>query len=315
MTRPLPEVTAQNEFFWTAGADGVLRIQECKDCDALIHPPQPICRYCRSHNMGVRDVSGQATLSAFTVNHRFGFPDLPPPYVVAQVAIVEDPRVRLTTNIIDCEPDDLELGQTVEVLFDKAEDRRLAAAVQAGRREDDRAAARRRDRTRRTSPSTCRRCSPRRSSRTHSAITGIGMSRIGRRLMVPPLSLTIEACEAGGRRRRSDVRRHRRPVDLSGPRHRRHGRGRRDRARGRARHPADVDQRRHGHLRPRRLGDRGDDGRGHRHGPPRAVLPHAVGGDLPAADEGRQDVAARGRPHLQLADAVRRDVGGAHTWR
>jgi len=86
VTRPLPQLNAQNEFFWTAGADGVLRIQECGDCEALIHPPQPVCRYCRSRNMGVRDVSGKATLTAFTVNHRFGFPDLPPPYVVAQVA-------------------------------------------------------------------------------------------------------------------------------------------------------------------------------------------------------------------------------------
>ena len=135
MTRPLPQLTHQNEFFWTAGADGVLRIQECRDCEALIHPPQPVCRYCRSHNMGVRDVSGKATLSAFTVNHRFGFPDLPPPYVVAQVAVVEDPRVRLTTNIIDCEPDELELGQTVEV--DLRQDRgRLAAGLPAHRGQD-----------------------------------------------------------------------------------------------------------------------------------------------------------------------------------
>ena len=29
-----------------------------------------------------------------------------------------------------------------------------------------------------------------------AAITGIGASKMGRRLMVPPLSLTIEACEA-----------------------------------------------------------------------------------------------------------------------
>ena len=81
--------------------------------------------------MGVRDVSGKATLSAFTVNHRFGFPDLPPPYVVAQVAIVEDPRVRLTTNIVECDPDELELGQTVEVVFEKVQTtpERLAAAV------------------------------------------------------------------------------------------------------------------------------------------------------------------------------------------
>ncbi|HEX2212511.1 MAG TPA: OB-fold domain-containing protein, partial [Mycobacterium sp.] len=122
MTRPLPELTFLNEFFWTAGSDNILRIQECRDCTALIHPPQPVCRYCRSHNMGVRDVSGKATVSAFTVNHRFGFPDLPPPYVVAQVAIVEDPRVRLTTNIVDCDPDELELGQLVEVAFEKLAD-------------------------------------------------------------------------------------------------------------------------------------------------------------------------------------------------
>ncbi|MCK5753792.1 MAG: 3-ketoacyl-CoA thiolase, partial [Mycobacterium sp.] len=94
---PLPQLTFDNEFFWTSGADGVLRIQECGDCAALIHPPQPVCRYCRSSNMGVREVSGRAVLSAFTVNHRFSIPGLPAPYVVAQVAIEEDPRVRLTT--------------------------------------------------------------------------------------------------------------------------------------------------------------------------------------------------------------------------
>ena len=113
---PLPQLTFDNEFFWTSGADGTLRIQECGDCKSLIHPPQPVCRYCYSHNMGVREVSGRAVLSAFTVNHRFSFPGLPAPYVVAQVAIEEDPRVRLTTNIVECDPDELELGRIVEVV-------------------------------------------------------------------------------------------------------------------------------------------------------------------------------------------------------
>src|SRR5580658_8311406 len=30
--RPLPELTPANEWFWTSGADDVLRIQECSDC-------------------------------------------------------------------------------------------------------------------------------------------------------------------------------------------------------------------------------------------------------------------------------------------
>ncbi|MBV8929406.1 MAG: OB-fold domain-containing protein, partial [Mycobacteriaceae bacterium] len=198
MTRPLPEVTIGNEFFWTAGSDDVLRIQECGDCAALIHPPQPVCRYCRGRNMGVRDVSGKATLSAFTVNHRFGFPDLPPPYVVAQVAIVEDPRVRLTTNIIDCDPDELTLGQTVEVTFEKLTDEAGAVWLPLFRPSADGT----------TGPQATDEIAPQdfgkyvrpplttKKFEEHSAITGIGASRLGRRQMVPPLSLTVDACQA-----------------------------------------------------------------------------------------------------------------------
>ena len=120
--RPLPLITQENDFFWTSGADGKLRFQECKACTALIHPPAPVCRYCRSRDIGVRAVSGRATLAGFTVNERFSLPGMPAPYVIAQVAIEEDPRVRLTTNIVDAEPDQLELGQQMEVVFEQAED-------------------------------------------------------------------------------------------------------------------------------------------------------------------------------------------------
>lgn len=148
--------------------------------------------------MGIRDVSGKATLSAFTVNHRFGFPDLPPPYVVAQVAIVEDPRVRLTTNIVDCDPDDLKLGQVVEVTFQQLGDGAgtvwlpvftPGADEQSGPVAEDEIAPQ--DFARHVSQPLTRQ-----RFEEHSAITGIGASRLGRRLMVPPLSLTIEACEA-----------------------------------------------------------------------------------------------------------------------
>jgi acetyl-CoA acetyltransferase/uncharacterized OB-fold protein len=192
--RPLPQITLENEYFWTSGADGLLRLQECQSCQALIHPPAPICRYCRSHDLGVRAVSGKGTLSAFTVNHRFGFPDLPPPYVIAQVAIAEDPRVRLTTNIVDCDPDELELGQPVEVRFQHLADVWLPVFTPAA------------DPTPLAQPvdeiapqdfgKHVRPMLTKAKFEDHSAITGIGASRLGRRLMVPPLSLTIEACEA-----------------------------------------------------------------------------------------------------------------------
>jgi acetyl-CoA acetyltransferase/uncharacterized OB-fold protein len=190
----LPQLTLENEFFWTSGSDGQLRIQECGDCKSLIHPPAPVCRYCRSHNMGVRAVSGRATLIGFTVNHRFSLPGLPAPYVVAQVAVDEDPRVRLTTNAVECEPDDLKLGLQMEVIFEEAGKIWLPLFRPTGETDlaplpDDEIAPT--DFAKFIRP-------PVRTDKfeEHSAITGIGASRLGRRLMVPPLSLTIEACEA-----------------------------------------------------------------------------------------------------------------------
>jgi acetyl-CoA acetyltransferase/uncharacterized OB-fold protein len=193
--RPQPLITGENEFFFTSGADGRLRVQECTNCRALIHPPQPVCRYCRSQAMGVRVLSGKATLSSFTVNHRFSLPGLQPPYVVAQAAVVEDPRVRLTTNIVECDPDGLEIGQLLEVVFEKLGDVWLPLFRPAA------------DQGRQPAPLPTDEIAPERFGEhvrpmltaekfeDKVALTGIGMSEIGRRLMVPPLSLTLQACE------------------------------------------------------------------------------------------------------------------------
>ena len=193
--RPLPQLTPQNEFFWTSGADGKLRIQECHSCQALLHPPAPICRYCRSHDLGAREVSGKATLSSFSVNHRFGFPDLPPPYVIAEVAVAEDPRVRLTTNIVGADAENLKIGQPVEVQFQQFDDVWLPLFTPST--DPDAPTALPEDEI----PPTdfgkyVRPMLTTEKFEDAAAITGIGASRMGRRLMVPPLSLTIEACEA-----------------------------------------------------------------------------------------------------------------------
>jgi uncharacterized OB-fold protein len=118
----LPTLTPQNEFFWTAGADGVLRIQRCADCGRYQHPPTPICRSCRSRVIAPEAVSGRAVVEAFTVNHQQWDPDMAPPYVVAIVSLEEDAAVRLTTNIVDCEADAVAIGMPVQVAFRQVED-------------------------------------------------------------------------------------------------------------------------------------------------------------------------------------------------
>ncbi|MDX6741056.1 thiolase C-terminal domain-containing protein [Actinocorallia sp. A-T 12471] len=192
--RPLPALTPENAFFWTSGADGVLSFAECASCAALIHPPQPVCRYCRGDEIGVRAVSGRAALIGFTVNHRFPAPGMPTPFTIAQVAIEEDPRVRLTTNLVDCDPDELSLGMRMEVVFERHEDVWLPlfrpAADQGDPAPPVRDAIEPDAMWRHVRPMV-------RAEKFEdkAALTGIGMSRIGRRLMADPLSLTVEACK------------------------------------------------------------------------------------------------------------------------
>jgi acetyl-CoA acetyltransferase/uncharacterized OB-fold protein len=184
---PLPELTPANEWFWTSGSDGNLRIQGCTDCGRLVHPPVPICPYCRSRSAKPSVVSGRGTVVGFTVNEHRWLPDLDPPYVVANVALAEDPAVHLTTNIVGCDPSAVAIGQEVSVRFEQREDVWLPLFEPTGRL----------DPVDRVPPP--ERPAPRPPQSTerfeHRAVlSGIGRSRIGRRLMVDPLSLAVDAC-------------------------------------------------------------------------------------------------------------------------
>ncbi len=190
--RPLPQPTLASAEFWSAGSDGVLRVLRCADCGAYTHPPLPRCRSCRGDRVTMSPVSGRGVVAGFTVNHQQWLPDFPPPYVIAVVALEEDDGVRLTTNIVGCPADQ------------SAHRDGRPGAVREGRR---------RLPARCSSPTPRRRAKPwpsrpivtsarpvqkpkKRSLRNGSALTGVGQSRVGRRLMVDPLTLTVDACLA-----------------------------------------------------------------------------------------------------------------------
>lgn len=192
--RILPQVTDLNECYWTSGADGVLRIQQCDDCHGLVHPPKPICNHCRSQELSTTEVSGRGRIIGFTVNARFGIPGLEPPFTIGHVALAEDDRVRLTTRIIDADPAALFLGQEVEVQFEHVDDIwfplfRPTGATDATPLPEDEIAPE-------AYASAVRPMLSARKYEDDSAVTGIGMSQIGRRLMRNPLSLTVEAALA-----------------------------------------------------------------------------------------------------------------------
>jgi uncharacterized OB-fold protein len=66
-------------------------------------------------------VSGRATVVAHTVNIHGWIPGSEP-YVIGLVAIDEQDSVRLTTNLVDVEPEDIRDGMAVEVVFEENDD-------------------------------------------------------------------------------------------------------------------------------------------------------------------------------------------------
>ena len=108
-------------FFWTSGADGVLRFLRCNDCGFYIHPPGPVCPRCLSRDLAPEAVSGRGRVETFTVNYQQWIPGSDP-YIIAWVSIDEQPDVRLTTNLVDVEPEDVRIGMPVEVVFEHNDD-------------------------------------------------------------------------------------------------------------------------------------------------------------------------------------------------
>ena len=119
---PLPDVTPETHPFWTGGLEGKLLIAVCDTCDHRIHPPQPVCPKCQSEKITPRASSGQGTVYSYTINHQKWSPDMEVPFVIAIVDLDDQPGVRLTAQIRDCEIDEVTIGSKVKVDFDPIED-------------------------------------------------------------------------------------------------------------------------------------------------------------------------------------------------
>jgi uncharacterized OB-fold protein len=120
--RPLPRLDSLNRDFWTGGAQGELRIACCGDCGTFIHPPRPVCRNCLSENVAAKAVSGTGVVDTFTINHQKWHPMMEVPFVIARVALDGAPGVYLTTNIVGCAVDQVDIGDRVKVKFEQQDD-------------------------------------------------------------------------------------------------------------------------------------------------------------------------------------------------
>lgn len=102
--------------FFDAAREHRLLIQRCGSCGRHQFYPRNICTACGSTDVEWVEASGRGSVHTFTVIHR-GIPGWVEegPYVAAIVDLEEG--ARMTTNIVDCRPEDVAIDMPVVASF------------------------------------------------------------------------------------------------------------------------------------------------------------------------------------------------------
>ena len=120
--RPVPRVDEESRPFWEACARHELYVQKCRGCGRVFYYPRGFCPPDLTADFDWLRCSGKGTVYTFTVtrqNQSAGFRDNLP-YVMAYVELEEG--VRMLTNIVDCDPEQVRIGMPVEVTFEDLTD-------------------------------------------------------------------------------------------------------------------------------------------------------------------------------------------------
>ncbi|HYZ42660.1 MAG TPA: Zn-ribbon domain-containing OB-fold protein [Stellaceae bacterium] len=109
-----PQPTAETKAFWDGAAAGRLMIGKCNACGKVHYYPRAICPFCFSGHTALQQASGSGTIYSYSVMRR-----APVPYAIAYVTLSEGPT--MMTNIVDCDLDQIRIGQTVRLVFKPSE--------------------------------------------------------------------------------------------------------------------------------------------------------------------------------------------------
>jgi len=118
-SKPIPQLKGRTKQFYRFCRKGELRFQRCKDCDTWRHVPREMCPECGSFKWSWELSSGKGTIFSWVVADRALHPQFYDETPYAATVVEMDEGVRLLTEIVDCEPEDLEIGARVEVVFDE----------------------------------------------------------------------------------------------------------------------------------------------------------------------------------------------------
>jgi uncharacterized OB-fold protein len=127
--KPVPVPDEASRPFFEGALEGRLMLRHCRVCGAYMWPVggigtplRPRCVECFSGDLEWAPAAGTGTLYSFVLMHRVYDPAFADdvPYNISVVEL--DEGVRMTTNVVDCPNDELQIGMPLEVTFEQLSD-------------------------------------------------------------------------------------------------------------------------------------------------------------------------------------------------
>ncbi len=117
---PLPAPDAVTGEFWKACREHRLVVQKCVACGTHRFSPGPVCSECHSFDYVLAESRGVGEVFTYTIVHHVSHPATRAavPYNAVVVRLADCGGVKLVSNLVDCDNDDIHVGMLVELAWD-----------------------------------------------------------------------------------------------------------------------------------------------------------------------------------------------------
>lgn len=118
---PLPVPTPISQPFWDAARQHRLTLQRCNNGHVFYYA-RSHCPKCLSNQLEWVDASGKGSIYSYTVARRPTSPEFDEdvPFIIGVIELAEGPR--MTSLVVEADPDNVKIGTPVEVVFDDVSD-------------------------------------------------------------------------------------------------------------------------------------------------------------------------------------------------
>jgi uncharacterized OB-fold protein len=123
-TRFEPPASDAAEPFWAATRDEQLTLPWCQSCQQPFWFPRELCPRCLQQDIEWRPASGRGVVYSCSTMPKPANPMMAErvPYVVALIELEEG--VRMMSNVVECDPAEVHVGQAVQVTWEQLSDGR-----------------------------------------------------------------------------------------------------------------------------------------------------------------------------------------------